>query len=45
MEERDPEVRRRNRERMAAVAADAQLAYRYTLETSMITSLRRCGMR
>jgi 3-(3-hydroxy-phenyl)propionate hydroxylase len=44
MEERDPEVRRRNLERMAATAADPKLAYQYMLETSMITSLRRCGM-
>jgi 3-(3-hydroxy-phenyl)propionate hydroxylase len=44
MEERDPAVRRRNLERMAAVAADRKLAYEYMLEASMITSLRRCGM-
>jgi 3-(3-hydroxy-phenyl)propionate hydroxylase len=44
MEERDPMVRKRNLERMAAIAADPQLAYQYMLETSMITSLRRCGM-
>jgi len=44
MEERDPEVRKRNLERMAAIAADPRLAYEYLLETSMIASLRRCGM-
>ena len=44
MEERDPVVRKRNLERMASIAADAQLAYQYMLETSMIASLRRCGM-
>jgi len=44
MEERDPAVRQRNLERMAAIAADAKLAYEYMLEASMITSLRRCGM-
>lgn len=44
MEERDPAVRKRNLERMAAVAADPRLAYEHLLETSMIASLRRCGM-
>lgn len=44
MEERDPVVRERNLERMAAIAADARRAYEYLLETSMIASLRRCGM-
>lgn len=44
MEERNPEVRSKNLERMAAIAADPNLAYDYMLETSMITSLRRCGM-
>jgi 3-(3-hydroxy-phenyl)propionate hydroxylase len=44
MEERDPAVRARNLQRMAAIAADPKLAYDYMLETSMITSLRRCGM-
>ena len=44
MEERDPAVRKRNLERMAAIAADPKLAYETMLEASMITSLRRCGM-
>jgi 3-(3-hydroxy-phenyl)propionate hydroxylase len=44
LEERDPEVRRRNLERMRAIAADPALAYEYLLEASMIRSLRRCGM-
>jgi 3-(3-hydroxy-phenyl)propionate hydroxylase len=44
MEERDPAVRQRNLREMAAIAADPQRAYDYMLETSMIKSLRRCGM-
>ena len=44
LEERDPEVRRRNLERMRAIGADPALAYDYLLEASMIKSLRRCGM-
>ena len=44
MEERDPAVRKRNLERMRAIASDPKLAYDYMLEASMITSLRRCGM-
>jgi 3-(3-hydroxy-phenyl)propionate hydroxylase len=44
MEERDPAVRERNLKRMAALAADPQASYRYMLEASMITSLRRSGM-
>jgi 3-(3-hydroxy-phenyl)propionate hydroxylase len=44
MEERDPAVRQRNLREMAQVAADPKRAYDYMLETSMITSLRRCGM-
>jgi 3-(3-hydroxy-phenyl)propionate hydroxylase len=44
MEERDPVVRERNLREMAAIAADPERAYDYMLETSMIKSLRRCGM-
>jgi 3-(3-hydroxy-phenyl)propionate hydroxylase len=44
MEERDPEVRRRNLARMRAIAAEPKLAHEYMLEASMIASLRRCGM-
>ncbi len=44
MEERDPVVRKRDLERMRAIAADPKLAYDYMLEASMIASLRRCGM-
>ena len=44
MEERDPAVRQRNLREMARLAADPQRAYDYMLETSMIKSLRRCGM-
>lgn len=44
LEERDPEVRRRDRERMRALAADPAAAYEYMLDASMIRSLRRCGM-
>jgi len=44
MEERDPAVRAQNLRRMAEIASDPRLAYDYMLETSMIKSLRRCGM-
>jgi len=44
LEERDPEVRRRNLEEWAAIAADPARAYRHLLDASMIASLRRCGM-
>jgi 3-(3-hydroxy-phenyl)propionate hydroxylase len=44
MEERDPVVRERHLQRMAAIGADPRLAYEHMLEASMITSLRRCGM-
>jgi 3-(3-hydroxy-phenyl)propionate hydroxylase len=44
MEERDPAVRQRNLREMAEIAADPKRAYDYMLETSMIKSLRRCGM-
>lgn len=44
MEERDPLVRERNLAEMAAIAADPERAYRYMLDASMITSLRRSGM-
>jgi 3-(3-hydroxy-phenyl)propionate hydroxylase len=44
MEERDPAVRQRNLREMAEIASDPKRAYDYMLETSMIASLRRCGM-
>ena len=44
MEERDPEVRARNLEGWRALAADPERSYRYLLDTSMISSLRRSGM-
>jgi 3-(3-hydroxy-phenyl)propionate hydroxylase len=44
MEERDPEVRQRNLDEIAAIAADPERAYRFMLNASMITSLRRSGM-
>jgi 3-(3-hydroxy-phenyl)propionate hydroxylase len=44
MEERDPEVRRRNLDEWRRIAADRDRAYQYLLQTSMIASLRRCGM-
>ena len=44
LEERDPEVRRRNLEEWARTAADPALAYEHLLQTSMIASLRRSGM-
>ena len=44
LEERDPEIRRRNLEEWAAIAANRERAYRHLLDASMIASLRRCGM-
>ena len=44
LEERDPEVRRHNLEEWARIGADRDLAYQHLLQTSMIASLRRCGM-
>jgi 3-(3-hydroxy-phenyl)propionate hydroxylase len=44
LEERDPEVRRRNLAEWARIAADPELAYKHLLQTSMIGSLRRSGM-
>ena len=44
LEERDPEVRRRNLAEWARIAADPALAYQHLLQTSMIGSLRRSGM-
>lgn len=44
MEERDPEVRARNLDDWRALAADPERSYRYLLDTSMISSLRRSGM-
>ena len=44
MEERDPEVRKRNLDEMRRIGADPQRSYQYLLQSSMITSLRRCGM-
>ena len=44
LEERDPEIRRRNLERWRAIGADRKLMYVHALETSMIASLRATGM-
>ena len=44
MEERDPEIRARNLDDWRALAADPERSYRYLLDTSMISSLRRSGM-
>jgi 3-(3-hydroxy-phenyl)propionate hydroxylase len=44
LEERDPEVRARNLEEMRKTAADPERSYRYLLDSSMISSLRRSGM-
>jgi hypothetical protein len=44
LEERDPAVRARNLDEMRQTAADAERSYRYLLDSSMISSLRRCGM-
>ena len=44
MEERDPEIRARNLDDWRALAADRERSYRYLLDTSMISSLRRSGM-
>jgi len=44
LEERDPEIRRRNLERWRAIGADRNLMYAHALETSMIASLRATGM-
>ncbi len=44
MEEHDPEVRARNLDDWRALAADPERSYRYLLDTSMISSLRRSGM-
>jgi 3-(3-hydroxy-phenyl)propionate hydroxylase len=44
MEERDPEIRKRNLDEWRHIAADRGRAYQYLLNTSMINSLRRSGM-
>ena len=44
LEERDPDVRQRNLDEIAAIAADPDRAYQFMLNSAMITSLRRCGM-
>ena len=44
MEERDPEVRRRNLDEFRQLAADPDRVYEYLLQSSMIASLRRSGM-
>ncbi len=44
LEERDPQVRRRNLAEWRRIAADRSLAYEHLLQTSMIASLRRSGM-
>lgn len=44
MEERDPEIRRRNIDHWRRMADDPSRVYDYLLESSMIASLRRSGM-
>jgi len=44
LEERDPQVRARNLDEMRRTAGDPELSYRYLLDSSMISSLRRSGM-
>jgi 3-(3-hydroxy-phenyl)propionate hydroxylase len=44
LEERDPVVRARNLDEMRRTAADPERSYRYLLDSSMISSLRRSGM-
>jgi len=44
MEERDPEVRRKNLGEIRAIAADPARAYAYLLDTSMIGPVRRSGL-
>src|SRR5262249_36337343 len=44
LEERDPQRRARNLYEMRRTAADPELSYRYLLDSSMISSLRRSGM-
>ncbi len=44
LEERDPEIRRRNLHEWRRIAGDRDLAYQHLLQTSMIASLRRSGM-
>ena len=44
MEERDPDIRRRNLDDLRAIAGDADRAYQYMLDAAMISSLRRSGM-
>lgn len=44
MEERDPEIRRRNLDEWRRTAADPDLSYQHLLEISMIASLRRSSM-
>lgn len=44
LEEREPAIRARNLAEIARTAADPELAYRYMLKSSMIESVRRCGL-
>lgn len=44
LEERDPEIRRRNLERWRRIGADRALMHAHALEASMIASLRATGM-
>jgi 3-(3-hydroxy-phenyl)propionate hydroxylase len=44
LEERDPDVRRRRLDELRRIAADPAASYRYLLDASMISSLRRSGM-
>ena len=44
LEERDPEIRRQRLDELRRIAADPEASYRYLLDASMISSLRRSGM-
>lgn len=44
LEERDPVVAKKNLDEVADIAADPERAYAYMLKSSMIESVRRCGL-
>jgi 3-(3-hydroxy-phenyl)propionate hydroxylase len=44
LEERDPDIRRKRLDELRRIAADPAASYRYLLDASMISSLRRSGM-
>src|SRR5262249_51094242 len=43
LEERDPEIRRRNLDELRAIAADRERAWQFLLRSSMIMSQRRAA--